>query len=359
MEHADFVISASQIANALGIFSTHSQVNAISQIIKKSVHRDLVLNPETNPGSETFVGSATYTKQRQYIESALNISTQWGQLQAMARKCMVQEDIQEIEKHSFQLLFWNSQLEQEVSKTTSYYETFAPFHKAQVLQLVQTLLQNPDSLWDNLTAFENYKTENHLDNLQRLYDMLSMSASLYRYVVGLATRRYGTNGEGKAISERNALFFDPKYHIRRTGKTYFKKTGLQTPIQKYDWAILGKIDGLANDQLFEIKHRKKYYLYPLPLYELIQVHAYMFLLGKSTCSILQCVRRRDRSNSENELVSFNTDFWNDVLRCLQALMTFIETLVSVPLAGEAFFHLSVKEKAKLLKRHVPCPQRGE
>jgi len=358
MEHADFVIAASQIANALGLFTTQAQVTTISHIIKKSVHRDLVLNPETNPESCAFIGSETYTNQRKYLQETLNVSVQWENLQTLSRECEFQEDLRELEQQAFQLLFFNRPVEQEVAHVIAYYESYAPVHKAAVLQLVHTLLETPESVWANVTALETYKTAHRLDNLHDLLEMLTMSASLYRYVTSQASRCYGTRGEGKTISARNGLCPDKKYHIKQTNKTYFKKTGLLTPIKQYEWAILGKIDGLANGVLFEIKHRKNTFFYPLPLYELIQIHAYMFLTDKSSCSLMQCARRRRAGvYSETAKIYFDADFWNDVLRCLKHLMAFIETLVSVPIAGEAFFRLPLCEKQKLLSKHVPRPRR--
>jgi hypothetical protein len=76
----------------------------------------------------------------------------------------------------------------------------------------------------------------------------------------------------------------------------------------------GKIDGLTDDgNLVELKNRQYRFFSKIPEYELVQVHAYMYLLDKTECTLVQCFKKEFRKDQ----VYFDNDYWNKIMCLLE------------------------------------------
>lgn len=107
-------------------------------------------------------------------------------------------------------------------------------------------------------------------------------------------------GTGRKITQRNSKFY----------------------IMKVDegLSIGGRVDGLdETGEIIEVKNRQNGFFNCLPARERMQVHAYMALLGKVSCTLVQRYNGQDRI----EQIPFLEDFWNPVM---SQLKTFADKL---------------------------------
>jgi hypothetical protein len=83
----------------------------------------------------------------------------------------------------------------------------------------------------------------------------------------------------------------------------------------------GRHDGMTEDgQLVEIKTRQNRFL-GTPLYELVQVHAYMHVYGKRTATIIESYNGEQRAHE----VNFDDELWG---RALSATTAFVEDILA-------------------------------
>lgn len=94
--------------------------------------------------------------------------------------------------------------------------------------------------------------------------------------------------------------------IRDRNSKFYKKT-----IESGDYTFIlgGKVDGITKDGvLVEVKNRQ-YKVFPVvPIYEKIQIHAYMFLTDINTCRFVQSFKGQNVEHME----TFSSEFWEDV-----------------------------------------------
>jgi len=91
------------------------------------------------------------------------------------------------------------------------------------------------------------------------------------------------------------------------------------------YVIGGKVDGITeNGYLVEVKNRQYRFFSYIPIYEKVQIHAYMFLTGIDKCKFVQSYNGEDKT----EDISFDYKFWNNVkeecsrfVKAIMVLMT--------------------------------------
>jgi hypothetical protein len=87
----------------------------------------------------------------------------------------------------------------------------------------------------------------------------------------------------------------------------------------------GKVDGITDDgTLVEVKNRQ-YKIFPIiPIYEKIQIHAYMFLTGISICRYIQSFKEQD----VEQVHQFSHEFWKDIQEKCTDFVQLIDNLVT-------------------------------
>ena len=95
----------------------------------------------------------------------------------------------------------------------------------------------------------------------------------------------------------------------------------------------GRIDGLVDDRLIEIKNRKSRFMVPVPQYDLIQLHCYMILLKKKQADLIEHL---PSGKKKTTLVGFDPVLWN---RTLTGAAQFIQVLNILLADPEAQFYL--------------------
>lgn len=119
----------------------------------------------------------------------------------------------------------------------------------------------------------------------------------------------GTQNEHKGI----ALYENAK-RVKLHGKnTQFYKKRIGETSAGTKVYVGGRVDGLTDDQVIEVKSRRHRLFSTLPLYEKVQVQAYMFLTDKPVAEVVQ---KYDDMMRSDEYVA-DTEFWAEV--CVAAL----------------------------------------
>lgn len=88
-----------------------------------------------------------------------------------------------------------------------------------------------------------------------------------------------------------------------------------------EWVLQGRADALTEDKVIEVKNRKNRFMQPI--YDLIQLQAYLFLYNKENGVLLERLRGE---NKESE-VKFEEGFWIDDV--IPAMKGFVEELQSI------------------------------
>ena len=101
------------------------------------------------------------------------------------------------------------------------------------------------------------------------------------------------------LSDKNS-----KFHIKRIGETT-----LGTPV-----SVGGRVDGLTPDKVVEVKCRRNHFFNTLPIYEKVQIQAYLFLTSRRVAEVVQ---KYDGLTRSDEYAS-DIGFWSEV--CDKALI---------------------------------------
>lgn len=114
-----------------------------------------------------------------------------------------------------------------------------------------------------------------------------------------------------SISNRNDKFY----------KQIIEYKNSEGEIKKY--AIGGKVDGITEDgYLVEVKNRQYKLFNDIPVYEKVQIHAYMYLTGFTECKFVQSYKNQDISTTE----IFDCDFWEMIKERCAKFVNGIEIL---------------------------------
>lgn len=107
-----------------------------------------------------------------------------------------------------------------------------------------------------------------------------------------------------------------KQKIQQRNSRYYKKYisyGADGQLQ-----LGGKVDGITEGgQLVEMKNRQRRLFPTVPVYEKVQVHAYMFLTDIKECRLIQ----RFKDTNDTTIVPFDEPFWEEIVRRLTILAT--------------------------------------
>lgn len=77
--------------------------------------------------------------------------------------------------------------------------------------------------------------------------------------------------------------------------------------------LVGRIDGMADNKLVEVKSRRYKFMDPPPSYDVIQMHCYMLLVNQAECTLIeQCKGKRKET-----VVPWDDTLWSEVTRTLQ------------------------------------------
>jgi len=332
-EFCHFKIPVSSVSRLLGLFGAEAQLHELFSLVRKSPHRTLV---------SSIPGNARYAKEQEYLHKS-GTAEAWTAVKQSAESCIVVE----------QLDFVN-ELAKKTLLDTHYFKSFVAHIKSrldvaffgkEVAPLINRVAAGDEAA---LHELRKVKTTHHLDSLNPLLETSDVIFSLLAFAARIARTRYGTVGEEMYITAFNAVM-QPKGQVLSRQKPVFAVCGV-TPQSGYNWCLHGFIDGMVGNRLFEIKHRIKGLVADVPLYDLIQIHAYMFLTRSAQTKLVQCVRSNNSVVTDTHIVFFHQMFWDDIMMRLGRTLNFIEQLVASKLAWDCFVQCS--DKSRIIEQYV-------
>ena len=145
------------------------------------------------------------------------------------------------------------------------------------------------------------KINDNIDNILKNKD----NSELKNYINGHINKNRGIKNEDKIIKE-----YSKKYNKKITNNNSKLYKIHLFDIEKYKIYICGKIDGIENNELIEVKNRKNRLFTFIPEYEQIQIQIYFKLTGLSTGKLIQ------NYNDEQSILSINEDnhIWDIIIQ---------------------------------------------
>ena len=139
-------------------------------------------------------------------------------------------------------------------------------------------------------------------------------ADINKYVEGHINKTRGIKNEKNIINKYEKK---NKTNIKANNAKLFKMKLFS--FEEHDIYICGKIDGIEDNQLIEIKNRRNRLFEYIPIYEQIQIEIYLRLTGLQTGKLIQ-----NYNESTSEIIIKNNDtLWDDILQEIKTACTII------------------------------------
>jgi hypothetical protein len=345
MDYTDFRVSASALASILGVFGGNSRFNTLCKVWDKSTFK---------PTYKLFQKKLSYDwdAETNHLE-LLGIQNSWRKLTRHVHLSSTQDDLECVNLSSYQLTFQNAFVMNEAKRVKSALRANGLIDAGVVLELcnlIDSITSDHGNYYSVLLILREKRHKLLLDGFGVFVELLNMSAKICYGIQQRASRAYGIQGEAKFIETYNNV--RDMGQINKISKMYSKTVTEAMVNEKTTWCIDGRIDGLKSDNIIEIKHRRGKMFDRIPLYELIQIHAYMFLLNKNDATLIQCIQLERLVYSEQKQIYFNAQFWNMVIQKVRVSLEFILALHEQPLSRHAFFLLSNEARDQVMNDHM-------
>jgi hypothetical protein len=336
MEYTDFRVSSSGIGSLLGAFGGNSRFHTLCKIWDKSTFKDTYREYKSDEWTN-------WDADMQHIRS-LGIAHNWKELNDFASVCASQSHIQVAHDTAYDILFKNQYVMQLREKT------IAVLHSPGVVAAIRRVFSGPREHYAAVQELRQKRAELGLDHIAPFIKLLEQSSKLCASMTSRATRAYGVQGESTFIKAHNSAYRVPIEPVDRLYSKTMANIGGAT------WCVDGRIDGLKNNTIIEIKHRRDDLMEQIPIYELIQLHAYMFLLDRKQAIWYQCVSNCNLPIAEQRTVEFSASFWQSVTEEVTKCLQFICYLHRESIARRAFFLLSAEARDQVMSEfmgHLP------
>lgn len=344
--------NASEIGTVLGCFSRHRQFSAILSMWKKS---GLSLSSHPNRDGIKF-----YQEKKELL-GLLGIKDQWDFLHQQSLKVYTQDHIDATLLSGWNYLFNNDFINNKLKVSTAYINspqvTVSPATRKNIIDTLLVCTRDMDHHCNSISELEDFMHTFDLFGLKAFVEILKACRSQFQSLRSVANCSYGKNAERLYVGEFNK---HTETGMHQPSVTSSKVASIPTKSQQ-NWFIEGRIDGTqSNNIMVEIKHRTGKILNVIPVHELIQVHAYMYIFGKTHIKLIQCVRTTTGTFSDTTILFFNKDFWAKIMACIAAVWDFIEELSTSFIAQECFFLLDSDQRTELMEKFFPdVPQVSE
>ena len=107
--------------------------------------------------------------------------------------------------------------------------------------------------------------------------------------------------------------------VERNARTY------ELVLEPESHGIRGRVDGVTATHVIEAKRRMRRFFDCVPLYELIQVHAYMAMTEKRTARVVQHFDGEQRQNE----IEFDDEVWARIKRRLARVVTWLHESIAL------------------------------
>lgn len=132
----------------------------------------------------------------------------------------------------------------------------------------------------------------------------------------------GIKDEKKALVHAAAQQgLDPAALVASGNAAFFR---LPLHSENHAYTLVGYVDGLTDHHVVEVKNRMRRLFTQIPLYEKVQMHAYMALTDRPACLWVQ----RYKDSQESRMIDFDQDWWDaTVLPALHAAVDRFHTIM--------------------------------
>ena len=339
-------ITASELGVVLGCFSRRRQFSAIIAVWKKS---KLPLSvPPTSDGWRFY-------QEKQHILRTFGLQNMWEQLLKQAAAVSTQEQLDDLLEIGFGHLFKNDIVIKKQMQALEYLAgplvSLTDKVHERVGAAVKMVTASIAGHHIAITELAEYYDTYELIGLKSFLDLVKNCHQTFYSLRSMTNCCYGKNAEKLYVAQYNEFMemaIDQPTMVESTTSPFVTNGGRT-------WHLQGRIDGrLSNGQLIEIKHRTGKGFKQLPVYELLQLHAYMYLFGKRYMKMIQCVRRANQTVSDTTVVFYNEVFWMDIMQRITKVFEFIEQMSQTDIGQECLFLLPEEQRETLMEKHFPA-----
>ena len=346
MTEARLKISASELGSVLGCFSRGRQYSSVVTLWKKS---GLPQSHQSQTDGWRF-----YQTKQDFLRQS-GAADAWAIMCQEAPRACTQEHIETLLEAGFILLFASEFVLRRQKQALEYIGGCQVSITPEIRKTVCTLILMTTAAFakqeEAVPELTEFSDSCELIGLLPFLKVLKSGRQTFLGLRTLAHCGYGRNAEKMYVKQYNAHMEAP---ISQPTQTYSKDASIKTKTG-FSWRVDGRLDGrLDNGQLIEIKHRTGKGFKQIPLYELMQLHAYMYIFEKKSMKIIQCVRRNTEMVSDTTVIFFNAAFWEDICKRIANVFDFIEELSRSQAGQECFFLLGEAEKEALMERMFPA-----
>lgn len=155
--------------------------------------------------------------------------------------------------------------------------------------------------------------------------------------------KFGSTQENTAINQ-----YQNKYNTLITNKNNkFYKKKIQS-IDSYSIYVGGYVDGIKDDgTIIEVKNRMRKFFDPLPMYDIIQLQTYLFILNSSNGELVEQLKD-NKNNIKTTLIDIDLQMWENLIqpKIIQFCKAIIKILNNKELQNE-YIHCSDYEQIEL------------
>lgn len=132
-------------------------------------------------------------------------------------------------------------------------------------------------------------------------------------IVSFMNTTFGTRHENRALELYEQK--TGKFVVESNSKCYYIHYLRDNELL---YSICGKIDGLSDGRLVEVKNRKnRFFGTRVPIYDRIQILTYLKMLELPAADLVECLMKKDGPEIMITEIHFDEDLWNDVTQRLE------------------------------------------
>lgn len=376
MQYIDFTVAASQIGAVLGCFGPRKQFYALLRLWSRSPFRSSLKRPEKPAASP------------EAKENVVKMGA-WEAIREAGENCQTLEQVADVERRAFQMLFQNEQVLDLVARAPVEWSSLltSVVQDATATRLAEFCRQ-PKFLFLDETSDETSDEEGGggvgggvafssagsspgtalpRDNggsssasdsasacssssaLVHALGILRDSARKYWHFRNQVSCFYGLRGERAFRNQYNQFL---QFPIETCTQRYTQLLPSELIPDGFTWGIEGQVDGMRRGKIVEIKHRTGTIYEEVPLYERMQLHAYMFLLGQQDACLVQCIQTQTGVFSKETLVPFDAEFWKATILRLAKCVHLLHQLHQHNLARACFVGLDNQGLARVFREFI-------
>jgi hypothetical protein len=206
-------------------------------------------------------------------------------------------------------------LKREFKRSQGLDDTYETQHEKAQKEIAGLSVDQKDLIDNAIKVARNKETPDVREALSQLKVQLHVSSTTLSSVTSTLYTEHGTKKEDQV---RQSTSRSMNEEIKQDNKFRISTTPIMV-VNGIEVYLGGKHDGLVGEKVVEIKTRQRRFL-GTPLYERIQVHAYMYIFGIRNSYIVESFDGQQKIHD----VEFDDELWEGVK---SGVFTFVEDLL--------------------------------